>query len=68
MGASELLEARDESQREDIWSVRRQISIRIREASVINVSEDVSVPIGCIADQHHSSKRASKSFLIPILY
>ncbi len=43
MGASELLEARDKSQREDIWSVRRQISIRIREASVINVSEDVSV-------------------------
>jgi glycolate oxidase subunit GlcD len=50
MGASELLEARDESQRENIWSVRRQISIRIREASVINIAEDIAVPIGRIAD------------------
>lgn len=50
MGASELFEAQDESQREKIWSVRRQISIRIREASVINVAEDIAVPVGRIAD------------------
>lgn len=50
MGVSGLLEAENDSQREDIWTARRQISIRIREASVINIAEDIAVPIGRIAD------------------
>lgn len=62
MGASDLLEARDESQRENIWSVRRQISIRIRETSVINVAEDIAVPIGGIADLVSAMPDIEKKF------
>jgi FAD/FMN-containing dehydrogenase len=67
MGASELMEARDEFQREHIWSVRRQISIRIREASVINVAEDIAVPIGRIADLVSAMPDIEKKFGV-ILY
>ncbi len=50
MGAADLLAAWDEDTREAVWAARRNISVRIREASVINVAEDIAVPIGRIAD------------------
>ena len=50
MGAFEILEAINDEQRETIWSVRRQISTRIRESSEFNAAEDIAVPIGRIAD------------------
>lgn len=50
MGAASLMEAWDSQTRDAVWAARRQISIRIREASGINVAEDIAVPIGKIAD------------------
>ncbi len=49
-GASHLLPAPDGPEREKIWGVRRQVSLRIHDFADIYIPEDVVVPIGRIAD------------------
>jgi D-lactate dehydrogenase (cytochrome) len=49
-GATHLLPAPDESERERIWEVRRQISRRIQDNANLYVPEDVAVPINRIAE------------------
>jgi len=49
-GATEIIPAPGPAEREKIWEVRRQISLRIHDRSALYLSEDVSVPIGLIAD------------------
>lgn len=50
VGATHLLPAPDKAERERIWNVRRQVSLRIHDHAPIYVPEDVAVPIGRIAD------------------
>jgi glycolate oxidase len=50
MGASHLLPAEDEARREELWTVRRQVSVRIHDTWPVYVPEDVAVPIGRIAE------------------
>jgi len=50
MGAVRLLPAPDPAERERIWAVRRQISLRIQENADIYFPEDIAVPIGRIAE------------------
>ena len=50
MGAGELLPAESPRQRDRIWEIRRQISLRIHDAARMYLSEDVVVPIGSIAE------------------
>lgn len=49
-GALELLPAPDETARETLWGVRRQISLRIHDAAAVYLPEDVAVPISRIPD------------------
>ncbi len=50
MGASHLLPAEDDARREELWAVRRQVSVRIHDTWPVYVPEDVAVPIGRIAE------------------
>ena len=50
MGASELMEMPGDEDRQRFWQARRQMTLRIREASALKLSEDVAVPIGHIAE------------------
>lgn len=47
-GATNLLPAFNEKEREDIWNVRRQVSLRIHDNYALYIPEDVVVPIGKI--------------------
>ena len=49
-GAVETLDAPGKKDREMLWAVRRQISLRIHETAAIYVPEDVVVPISRIPD------------------
>jgi len=49
LGALELLPAADETSRQELWRVRRQVSVRIHESCEVYVPEDVVAPIGRIA-------------------
>jgi glycolate oxidase subunit GlcD len=48
VGATHLLPAFNEKEREDIWNVRRQVSLRIHDNYALYIPEDVAVPIGKI--------------------
>ncbi len=50
MGATDVLPAKTPLERERMWEIRRQISLRIHDAAGMCLSEDVVVPIGSIAD------------------
>jgi D-lactate dehydrogenase (cytochrome) len=49
-GASEVLLAPDSQKRQRIWEIRREVALRIEDASPVYIPEDVVVPIGGIAD------------------
>jgi D-lactate dehydrogenase (cytochrome) len=48
-GATRVLRARDEAERQQIWQVRRQVSLRIHDHAALYLSEDVVVPLSAIA-------------------
>ena len=48
-GAIATLPATDAAQRQRIWEVRRQVSLRIHDYAALYLSEDVTVPISAIA-------------------
>lgn len=49
-GATAVLAADDEAQRQNIWEVRRQVSLRIHDYATVYMPEDVAVPISRIAE------------------
>jgi len=49
-GATHMLPADDQATREAVWDMRRQVSVRIHEASAVYVPEDVAVPLDKIAE------------------
>ncbi|MBW1747482.1 MAG: FAD/FMN-containing dehydrogenase, partial [Deltaproteobacteria bacterium] len=48
VGATHLLPAPDNEERERIWEMRRQVSLRIHDNSALYIPEDVAVPLGKI--------------------
>ena len=48
VGATHLLPAPDDEERERIWEMRRQVSLRIHDNSALYIPEDVAVPLGKI--------------------
>ncbi|NLZ17846.1 MAG: FAD-binding oxidoreductase [Desulfobulbaceae bacterium] len=48
-GTIDTLPATNSSQRQKIWEVRRQVSLRIHDYAALYLSEDVTVPISAIA-------------------
>jgi glycolate oxidase subunit GlcD len=49
-GAGQVLMAPDARRREQMWEVRRAVSLRIEEKYPVDLHEDVVVPLGRIAD------------------
>jgi len=49
-GAIELIKAPSDVEREKIWAVRRQVSLRIHDYAKLYISEDVAVPLTAIAE------------------
>lgn len=49
-GATHMLPAGDQSTRDKVWDMRRQVSLRIHDASAVYVPEDVAVPLDKIAE------------------
>jgi glycolate oxidase len=49
-GASEVIIARDDADRERLWQARRLCSRSLREAHAFKLSEDIVVPTGSIAE------------------
>ena len=50
LGATEVIVARDDADRERLWGARRGCSKALREAHAFKVSEDIVVPPGAIAE------------------
>jgi glycolate oxidase subunit GlcD len=48
VGATHVLPASSEKDRQDVWNVRRQVSLRIHDNYALYIPEDVVVPIGKI--------------------
>ena len=49
-GAAHILSAPDEEKRRQMWEVRRQVSLRVKEEARLYAPEDVAVPVSRIAD------------------
>ena len=49
-GAANVMLAPDSHKRHRMWEIRREVALRIEQASPVYVPEDVVVPIGRIAD------------------
>jgi glycolate oxidase subunit GlcD len=49
-GAIDLIKAANAEEREKIWAVRRQVSLRIHEYAKLYIPEDIVVPITAIAE------------------
>ena len=49
-GALHLLPAMDEDRRDELWDVRRQVSLRIHDSAPIYLPEDVVLPLARIAE------------------
>jgi len=49
-GAIELIRAVSVEQREEIWAVRRQVSLRIHDYAALYIPEDIVVPLTAIAE------------------
>jgi glycolate dehydrogenase FAD-linked subunit len=45
-GAIEVRRAENEAEREDVWSVRRQLSLALRATGLLKINHDVVVPRG----------------------
>ncbi len=48
-GAAAIIPATNQQQRQEIWNVRRQVSLRIHDYANVYIPEDVAVPISAIA-------------------
>ena len=48
--ATEFMDAPTQPERDAFWEVRRQMSVRIKDASSFKISLDIAVPIGRVVD------------------
>lgn len=48
--ATELIKAKSNEERETIWAVRRQVSLRIHDYAQLYIPEDIVVPLTAIAE------------------
>jgi glycolate oxidase len=49
-GASEVLRAKDEAERQELWRVRRELSLSLRQIAPLKLNHDVVVPKGRIPE------------------
>src|SRR4029434_1664966 len=49
-GAKDITRARDEAERDRIWSLRRQTSVALKATGLIKINHDVVVPKGRVPE------------------
>ena len=65
-GATEILRARDEAERQEIWRVRRELSLALKTITPIKFNHDVVVPKGRIPQLFEFVERLKKDYRLRI--
>jgi glycolate oxidase len=65
-GATEILRARDEAERQEIWRVRRELSFALKTITPIKFNHDVVVPKGRIPQLFELVERLKREFRLRI--
>ena len=65
-GATELLQARDEADRQELWRVRRELSPALRTIAPVKFNHDIVVPKGRIPDLFTLIGELRAHFRMPI--
>jgi glycolate oxidase len=65
-GALDVLRARDETEREDLWRVRRELSLSLKMVASLKYNHDVVVPKGRIPDLFALVERIKKEYRLRI--
>jgi glycolate oxidase len=65
-GATEILRARDESERQEIWRVRRELSPALKTITPIKFNHDVVVPKGRIPQLFELVERLKRDYRLRI--
>ena len=66
-GSAALREAASETEREEIWEIRRAISPSLAKVASWKINEDLAVPLSTIPKFVRSMREVSKSIGLPIL-
>ena len=65
-GATEILRARDEAERQELWRVRREISLSLKVITPIKYNHDVVVPKGRIPQLFELVERLKQDYRLRI--
>ena len=65
-GATEVVRARDEAERDELWTVRRELSFSLRTITPIKLNHDVVVPKGRIPQLFDLVARLKRDFRLRI--
>jgi len=65
-GATEVLQARDDAERADLWSVRRELSMSMKTVASLKFNHDVVVPKSRIPDLFALVQQIRKDFRLRI--
>ena len=65
-GATEVLRARDEAERQELWRVRRELSLSLRQVAKLKFNHDVVVPKGRIPELFELVARIRREFRLRI--
>jgi glycolate oxidase len=65
-GATEILRAKDESERQELWRVRRELSLSLKTITPIKLNHDVVVPKGRIPELFGLVRRLKTDYRLRI--
>ena len=65
-GATEVLRARDEAERQELWRVRREMSLSLKKVAALKFNHDVVVPKGRIPQLFELVERLRRDFRLRV--
>jgi glycolate oxidase len=65
-GATEVLRARDEAERQELWRVRREMSMSLKKVAALKFNHDVVVPKGRIPELFELVGRLRRDFRLRV--
>ena len=65
-GATEVLRARDEAERQELWRVRREMSLSLKKVAALKFNHDVVVPKGRIPQLFELVARLRRDFRLRV--
>ena len=65
-GATEVLRARDEAERQELWRVRREMSMSLKKVAALKFNHDVVVPKGRIPELFELVDRLRRDFRLRV--